>query len=279
MQTSEHYGLQEPEANDTVDLVTLTKTNMDIIDAQMYENAQAAAAAQTAANNAQSTANQALEAAQNISTATTTDPGTVLVSAPPTQGQQPVAVSTTDPVYENAARKDQDNAFTAKQTFGAGFDVPSGQTGTVEGTLEAGSGGVIHATNADSLGGNPPSYYLAATAQAADSAKLNGQPASYYATASSVANSLTVVSGGNKIQSGAVSCPGTISNSGGTVTVTFPTAFSSIPVVVASSSAMVITTSYPGSVLFPSSISSTSVTFKYYNNDESGTIYWIAIGN
>ncbi|GEO28029.1 hypothetical protein AAC03nite_38140 [Alicyclobacillus acidoterrestris] len=185
MQQTTHYNLNKPDPNDTYNKAN-DNANMDIIDAQMYENAQAAAAAQTAANNAQSTANQALEAAQNISTATTTDPGTVLVSAPPTQGQQPVAVSTTDPVYENAARKDEDNAFTAKQTFGAGFDLPSGQTGTVEGTLQAGSGGVIHATNADSLGGNPPSYYLVATGQAADSAKLNGQPASYYAAASNV---------------------------------------------------------------------------------------------
>ncbi|WP_436663537.1 hypothetical protein ACOALA_13415 [Alicyclobacillus acidoterrestris] len=215
----------------------------------------------------------------NISTATTTDPGSVLVSASPEEGQQPVAVSTTDPVYENAARKDEDNAFTAKQTFGAGFDVPTGQTGTVEGTLQAGSGGVIHATNADNLGGNAPSYFLAATAQAADSAKLNGQPASYYATASAVSNAQStansalstanaaaqVLSGGKKIQSGSLYIP---IGSAGSYSVTFPIAFSSAPVIVNFGG---------GNTYAPSNITTTG--FTTGSSSSGTTIYWIAIGN
>lgn len=46
------------------------------------------------------------------------------------------------------------------------------------------------ADNSNGLGGQAPSYYLPATAQASDSAKLGGQSPSYYATASQ-ANSST----------------------------------------------------------------------------------------
>lgn len=50
MQTTPNYGLQQPQANDTVDIVTLETTNTGIIDTQMKANADAAAAAQTTAN-------------------------------------------------------------------------------------------------------------------------------------------------------------------------------------------------------------------------------------
>ncbi|UOF90753.1 pyocin knob domain-containing protein [Fodinisporobacter ferrooxydans] len=51
--------------------------------------------------------------------ASTTTPGKVQVSTAPVSGQNPVAVATTDPVYQNAARKDQANTFTANQTVNA----------------------------------------------------------------------------------------------------------------------------------------------------------------
>lgn len=73
------------------------------------------------------------------------------------------------PLPTALAVTDADNAFSAKQTFNAGLDLPAGQIGTVEGTLEAGSGGEINATT---LGGNPPGYYLPATAEAASAAEL-----------------------------------------------------------------------------------------------------------
>ncbi|GMA59743.1 hypothetical protein NZD89_09365 [Alicyclobacillus fastidiosus] len=126
VQTTPNYGLQQPQGNDTVDLVDLITNNTNIIDTQMKANATAAAAAQTSANNAQttasaaqSTANQALSAAENISPATPNQAGIVLVSAPSASGQDPVAVATTDPVYENAARKDVAQIFTAQQTWAA----------------------------------------------------------------------------------------------------------------------------------------------------------------
>lgn len=50
MQTTSNYGLQQPQSNDTVDLVTLVTTNTNIIDSQMKTNANAAATAQATAN-------------------------------------------------------------------------------------------------------------------------------------------------------------------------------------------------------------------------------------
>ncbi|KLU66294.1 hypothetical protein DEAC_c16930 [Desulfosporosinus acididurans] len=50
MKSTPNYGLQQPEPNDTIDLVTLETNNMNVIDAQMKANANAVVAAQTAAN-------------------------------------------------------------------------------------------------------------------------------------------------------------------------------------------------------------------------------------
>lgn len=102
-----NYNLTIPGANDTVDIVSLEQTNMTIIDAQMYANAQAAAAAvqQSALGETVATLvggqvpESQLGNVPPVNVATTTQAGTVLVSAAPTSGN-PVAVSTTDPAYE-----------------------------------------------------------------------------------------------------------------------------------------------------------------------------------
>ncbi|MCL6597929.1 MAG: H-type lectin domain-containing protein [Alicyclobacillus macrosporangiidus] len=200
-----------------------------------------------------------------------------------------------------AARTDQANTFTAKQTFSGGFDLPSGQSGTVEGTLQAGTGGTIHATNSDNLGGNPPSYYLAATAQAADSAKLGGQPPSYYLPATAQAadsaklggqppsyyapisspnfsgtpqvsgkNILQALSGGYKVQSGSFNVGASTSG-----TITFPAAFSSVPIVVTSGSY-----GNNGNVGVASVTSVSTGSFSWYTSSSfsNQTVYWIAIG-
>ncbi|WP_206922988.1 H-type lectin domain-containing protein [Alicyclobacillus suci] len=102
----------------------------------------------------------------NISTATTTDPGTVLVSAPPTQGQQPVAVSTTDPVYVNAARKDQANTFSQPQTFNGPLNaVNSTGTDSAFGTTNY-SAALGASWSNKNLGGDQ--YQINGTQEAAD---------------------------------------------------------------------------------------------------------------
>ncbi|MFB5192803.1 hypothetical protein [Alicyclobacillus fastidiosus] len=68
MQQTTHYALNKPDPNDSYNKAN-DNANMDTIDAQMYANAQAASAAQTAADNAQSTANAAQTAANNAQSA------------------------------------------------------------------------------------------------------------------------------------------------------------------------------------------------------------------
>ncbi|SFU71350.1 H-type lectin domain-containing protein [Alicyclobacillus macrosporangiidus] len=236
-----------------------------------------------------------LQHAPNPGGATPTTAGLVK-----TTGTSGVAVTNDDPVYTHAARTDQANTFTAKQTFSGGFDLPAGQSGTVEGTLSAGTGGTIHATNSDNLGGNPPSYYLPATAQAADSAKLGGktpsyylpataqaadsaklggQPPSYYAPISSPnfsgtpqaggKNLLQAISGGYKVQSGITSY-----SSASSGTITFPTPFTSTPIVVACSDAG----NNASSAIAVTSVSTASFSWTE-NYGGKNTIYWVAIGS
>lgn len=88
----------------------------------------------------------------------------------------------------------QDAVVVIENTLGSGTSKPT-STPTANAIVKYDANGKLPgditgnaptATNASELGGQVPSYYLAATAQAADSAKLNGQSASYYATALSV---------------------------------------------------------------------------------------------
>lgn len=125
---------------------------------------------------------------------------------------------------------------------------------TVAGT--PGTWAKINAGNADSA------------TTATNATKLNNQLASYYATASSVpSNPMSAVSGGKKVQSGTTGTG--VSTS--TLSVTFPQAFTSTPIVVAT-----IDKNYAFNI---SSLSTTGFTANISTATSGWDVYWIAVGN
>jgi hypothetical protein len=232
VQYTTHYNLNKPDPNDTYNKAN-DNSNMDAIDTQMYNNAQVAAAAQTAANNAQTTASAA-QATANAAIPTTEIgaangvagldankqvPANQLGNVPSvpaasestagvvkTTGTSGVAVTTdTEGVANGVATTDANNkvvqianqsdklstartiSLSGDATGSASFDGSANENISVT---------VSHASNADKLGDQLPSYYATAS-QANSTASGTWTPASgtFNVPAGTVINITAVPSG------------------------------------------------------------------------------------
>jgi hypothetical protein len=331
-----HYNLSKPDPNTDNADISVLNTDMDAIDTQMYNNAQAASAAQMSANNAQTTANEATApgaANDTVIGNRTADPTQVPNGLTGTLTQflswitnRIKAITGTANWYD--APPTTLTAAEAHMTNTSNpHNVTAAQTGAIPTTAEGSANGVATtdannkvvqiANNSDKLGGQPAASYPLLgqantftgnqTAPAFSASGLNsnltiplriigaatgGSPTSgtyqkgdvmidfslrqiWLCTVSgspgtwqsiNPASAVSALSGGTKIQSGIASFSSVTSG-----TVTFPSAFSSAPTVIAMSDERL------AAVYLPSPPTTTSFTFDCGYGVSN--LYWIALGN